>query len=66
MNLFIKDFENAKDTGKIVDLVNTIVERHNEKEIKSGEYLTITYKDERKYRVAINPKEDVIAIERLK
>ncbi len=66
-NFTISGIEDATDTSRLIDLANKIIERHNDKRLKKGEYLTITFGDNREYNIKlVDDKTTVICIHRTK
>lgn len=65
-NFTISGIEDGTDTSRIIDLANKVIEKHNDKNLKKGEFLTVTFGDDREYNVKITPENTIISIHRVK
>jgi len=63
MNFALQGFEDGRDAARIVDLANKIVEKFN-KDQSQNSFLTVTYVDDRRYQVAIDPHKDLVCVRR--
>jgi len=65
MNFAIQGFEDLTDTTKLVKIANAVVEKYNEDDLARGDYLTLTFGDDRKYKAGIDPSKKLIFIQRV-
>ena len=66
MNFAIQGFEDLTDATKLVKIANAVVEKYNKDDLSTGDYITLTFEDDRKYKAGIEPSKQLIFIQRIK
>lgn len=65
MNFAIQGFQDLQDANKLVMIANKVVESYNNDSIKRGDHMTVTFNDNRKYNVGIDPDKHLIFIQKV-